>query len=121
MQHEFEYASMITYTGNCSIENIGDTCIKASNDIHKCWFIKISSDLGICKIISFGPVYEGEDDNLFLTQFFQYNFEEVNYNEKKLIAKINKFINNGEITQVDEITAEEFQSALEELKNAQCY
>lgn len=96
-----------------NIEDIGNVALQANNDSCECWYLTISTNLGWTKIQSFGPVnLEGD----ILPYHFQYNYDYIEYNDVKLIKRIDKFINDPKrlITQIFFTSEEE---VIRKLKN----
>lgn len=120
MQHEFEYSAVQTYLGRYMVEDISDVCLKMTNGLHKEWYICVSTELGESKIFTFGPI-EYFDDKLLILPNFTFKYEKIGYSEKAIIKKIDKVLNNGEITDVEEISKEDFLCLREDWKDAEYY
>ena len=120
MQHEFEYSAVQTYLGRYTVEDISDVCLKMTNGLHKEWYICVSTELGESKIFTFGPI-EYFDDKLLILPGFTFKYERIGYSEKAIIKKIDKVLNNGEITDVEEISKEDFLCLREDWKDAEYY
>ena len=120
MQHEFEYSAVQTYLGRYTVEDISDVCSKMTNGLHKEWYICVSTELGESKIFTLGPI-EYFDDKLLILPDFTFKYERIGYSEKAIIKKINKVLNNGEVTDVEEISKEDFLCLREDWKDAEYY
>ena len=120
MQHEFEYSAVQTYLGRYTVEDISDVCLKMTNGLHKEWYICVSTELGESKIFTLGPI-EYFDDKLLMLPNFTFKYEKIGYSEKAIIKKIDKVLNNGEITDVEEISKEDFLCLREDWKDAEYY
>ena len=120
MQHEFEYSAVQTYLGRYTVEDISDVCLKMTNGLDKEWYMCISTELGETQIFTFGPV-EQIDNKFLILPGFNFKYDKIGYSEKKLITKIDKVLNNGEITDVEEIDTDEFLHFREGWKDAKYY
>ena len=120
MQHEFEYSAVQTYLGRYTVEDISDVCLKMTNGLHKEWYICVSTELGESKIFTLGPI-EYFNDKLLILPDFTFKYEKIGYSEKGIIKKIDKVLNNGEITDVEEISKEDFLCLREDWKDAEYY
>ena len=120
MQHEFEYSAVQTYLGRYTVEDISDVCLKMTNGLHKEWYICVSTELGESKIFTLGPI-EYFDDKLLMLPNFTFKYEKIGYSEKAIVKKIDKVLNNGEITDVEEISKEDFLCLREDWKDAEYY
>ena len=119
MRYEFEYAGMITYTGNHVVEDISDCTLKLLGAYGKVWYLSTSTKLGETSIYFLGPVVLN-DDNIIMLPGFIFKYDKMSYNEKKIIAKIDKYLNNGEVSEIQDIEKEELLEIMEELKNVKC-
>lgn len=120
MTYNFEYAGQITYTGEYIVNDINCCALKADNGLGKCYFIKIFSELGETFIEQFGPVYN-DNEQWLIYNSFDYRYDKIQYSEKKIISTITKFLNNGEIQNVEEIEFDEFNLILRGIKNVECH
>ena len=119
MRYEFEYAGMITYTGNHVVEDISDCTLKLLGAYDKVWYLSTSTKLGETSIYFLGPIVLNDDDIIILPGFI-FKYDKMSYNEKKIIAKIDKYLNNGEVSEIQNIEKEELLEIMGELKNAKC-
>lgn len=106
----FEYLFIESPQASIEIEDIGNTTIQAFNDEGKEYLLDISTEYGKTRIITFGG---------FLVDFeelenLSFNTYRINYDSKKLYKMISDFINKNDITQVFEITKDEFNNLLKE-------
>lgn len=112
----FNYLKTETYNDSIDIEHIGNCTIVVNNDEAEEWYIDIHTDYGWSKVRQFGPldIDKGEVGNYF--SFILNGFE---YNEKRLYKVINDFLNNPKhaITQVEEISREDFENRLNALQS----
>ncbi len=111
----FPYLIQTTATADIEIENIGNVCLCANNDVAEEWYLYIHTVLGRTTIIEFGPVESDIDE---LPDFVSFTYSKIDFNEKKLDGIIDKFLNNPKrvITQVTEIDAETFKSRIKDIK-----
>ena len=121
MKYEFEYSAIQTYLGRYTVEDISDVCLKMTNGLNKEWYMCTSTELGETKIFTLGPVERIDDDTILILPKFTFKYEKINYNETNIIKKIDKVLNNGEITEVEEISKEDFLCLREDWKDAEYY
>lgn len=122
MNYNFEYAGLVTYTGQLYVEDIANTYLHFSNGSSKDWYLKIITDLGESQIYTYGPISWLDETTITYISGYIHQYEKISYSEKKLITKINKFIHfNNEIQQAEEICADEFTYFESRLNNAKYY
>ena len=109
----FPYLFVKQNLDSIEIENIGNFSIQLNNDLGETWYIVIYTTLGWTTVHTFGPL--SLEDNTLLYNF-QYNYEYQEYNDQKLVKKIDKFINDPKkvITQIFFVDKDE---TLERLKH----
>ena len=121
MEHEFEYSAVQTYLARYTVKDISNVCLKMTNGLNKEWYMCTSTELGETKIFTLGPVERIDDDTILILPKFTFKYEKINYNETNIIKKIDKVLNNGEITEVEEISKEDFLCLREDWKDAEYY
>lgn len=112
----FEYMKVTTSMDSVDIEDIGNVCIKVSNDEGVEWLLQIHTSLGWVIVKQFGPVKLNSSD---IDNFFYFSRQKFEYNEKRLYKLIDEFINNSKkgITTVEIISDEIFDLRIGELKD----
>ena len=112
----FEFLKVQTAMDSIDIDDIGNVCLRCSNDDCREWFLKIKAELGWCEIREYGPL---EIDSEVVDFSFSFYYNKFEFNEKKLYKIINDFLNNPKksITCVDIISEDEFSNRLGEIKN----
>lgn len=110
----FPYLIQTTATADIEIDDIGDVCLCANNDDMDEWYLYIHTNLGRTTIIEYGPINADLNE---LPDFTNCSFSRIDFNEKKLDTTIDRFLNNPHrvITQVREITAEEFRNCIKDI------
>ena len=121
MEYEFEYSAIQTYLGRYTVKDISDVCLKMTNGLHKEWYMCISTELGETQIFTLGPLERVNEDTILVIPNFTFKYEKIGYSEKAIIKKIDKVLNNGEITDVEEISKEDFLCLREDWKDAEYY
>lgn len=111
----FEYLKLVQAFDSIEIDDIGNTCVNALNDLGQEWFLIISTSQGWTTVIEFGPLSVDSDK---LPGFFNYIMYSYEYKELKIQNTIDKFINNSKkmITQVQEVSKEFAKERLNEVK-----
>lgn len=109
----FPYLYVQQNLDSIDIEDFGNVSLQLNNDVGNSWYLLISTSLGWTTIQTFGPVNLGD---LTLPYHFQYEYDLQEYNDTKLIKRIDKFINDPKklITQIFFVDKTE---SLELLKN----
>ena len=112
----FEYFKVETAMDSVDIEDIGNVCLRCSNDDALEWYLKIKTELGWCYVTQYGPL---RIDSNHLDTAFYFSFQPFEYSEKKLYKTINDFLNNPKrtITVVEIIDIETFIDRLEGIEN----
>ena len=95
----FPYMYVQDNLDSIDIEDIGNVSLQLINDLGQCWYMLVSTSLGWTTIKTFGPMSLTDD---ILLYHFQLNYDLEEYNDSKLIKKIDKFINDPKklITQI---------------------
>lgn len=99
LRANFDYDFHLTPMDSFDVEDIGNCCISASNDVGEFYFFISRTVLGITRIMEYGPFKDGS-----FPLHAEWFFDQFDYNEKKLYNRIDKFLNNRNrvITQVSE-------------------
>lgn len=102
----FEYFITRQVGADIDIENIGDCCIKAFNDEGLEYILIIETQMGICRVLTCGPIQVDFD---LLPKSTSISFQRVEFRQGTLIKIIEGFLNNpyAKITQAIECTKEE--------------
>lgn len=111
MRSSFNYLYETSALDVLEVDDIGNTCIQASNDLGQNWILQIKTKLGFSYIIEYGPYYYNK-----ITEYLNSSFQRIEYSEYKLQKKIDKFLNEPRriITQVKFIDEDE---ALESIQS----
>jgi hypothetical protein len=113
---QFEYLYTTQAMGTIDIENIGEVCISGVNAfIAQEYILIIKTEEGKSKIIQYGPRFI---DLEIAPVNVSYTYNEIDYNQRKLITIIDKFINNPKfgISQVQLIELEEAVDRIKDLR-----
>lgn len=96
MNFPYFYASQ--NLDSIDIENIGNVCLEARNDLGLVWYLSIKTILGWSLIETWGPILYEE----YMDYHYKYTCDYEEYNDSRLPRKIDKFINDPKkiITQV---------------------
>ena len=95
----FPYLYVQQSLDSIDIEDIGNVTLQLNNDLGECWYLIITTKLGWSTIQTFGPINIQDD---IIPYHFQYNYDLIEFNDTKLIKRIDKFINEPKrlITQI---------------------
>lgn len=112
---KFEYYATITINADLEVENVGNCAIQAFNDEGQEFALIIETNLGTCRLLSFGPVTPDFD---LLPEKLDIHFERVPFNEKKLHITVTRFLNDPhkKITQAFEKSKDEILKDFPDLK-----
>lgn len=87
----FEYLQDVKFMDSIDIEDIGNVQLEALNDLGDQWYLDIHTSLGYTKIVTIGPLMADSNNTGFS---FNFNYQYMEYNDKKLVVIIDKFIND---------------------------
>ena len=110
----FEYMRVTTAMDSIDVEDLGNVCLRASNDNADEWYMQTKTSLGWVELKQFGPLKINSDQFDYFFNFFYQKFE---YSDKKLSKIISDFINNPKksITIAEIISEESFNEKLMEV------
>lgn len=89
MQGSFEYMAQTTYLDTITVDNIGECCIEAFNDLGQSWYLWVTTKLGKTKVLEYGPYFDGIKPDSCYCSFMKFD-----YSDMKVDRIINKFLNN---------------------------
>ena len=103
MQKTFEYCYTTQAIGDVLVEDIGNCCLKAFNDLGEEYYLITRTREGITAIFQFGPTVPNMEIPL---KSVSLTFKRINYTESTINKIIDKFLNNpyANITQVLVVT-----------------
>jgi len=110
---EFKYDGVTTYNNSIDIDNIYQTCLKATDENNMNYYLIIRTLLGECSCLEYGPLVEGDPllpDN---TKIEFSRFESDDFKLKKMIKKFLSPRNKGR-TQIVDVYEIQFKEALDE-------
>lgn len=113
----FEYLGRQEFDESIDIENLGNIYLVAVDvQLGVEFYLSITTSLGQTEVKQFGPV--AVDFNVVLSTYYQFSYQRFEYSETKIIKIIDKFVNPPKftITQVVEISKEQFNERLKNLK-----
>jgi len=111
----FNYLKQIEFQDTLDIEDIGNVVLDIFNDDGLEWILSIDTSLGFTKIVTCGPFVA---DTVSIGNFFNFNYSQIEYNEKKLYKMIDNFINDDKrtVTQVFFINQDEVRKKLHSIR-----
>ena len=107
MTGRFQYGESVSYLDSIDIENIGDCCIEAFNDIGEAYYLIVDTQYGMTKILECGPFVRD-----IVPAFCYSRFTQFQYSEFKISKIIDKFLSSHGITQAFEKDADEIKENL---------
>lgn len=111
----FDYLYTTTAMDSIDIENIGEVVLIGNTDFGKEFLLVIHTISGISHVVTWGPSYVDLEE---LPKKVTYSYECFEFNEKKLINIIDKWLNNVNlITQIRESTIDEAKTIVKDLLN----
>lgn len=98
---QFEYFKVVQVNACIDIDDVGNCCVLARDDIGMENYIYVHTEYGKTEIISVGPLFSGDD--LVFPQAVNLSYVTFDYDVKKIGKNIDKFLNNPKsmITQVE--------------------
>lgn len=88
----FEYLQRVVVEAELEVDNLGDCCIQAFNDIGEAYYLVIKTVLGYTEVLEYGPCLVDLD---MLQNNYQIKYNKFEYNQGKLERIIDKFLNDG--------------------------
>lgn len=106
---KFDYNYQEQPLDSIDVEDIGNVCLHALNDVGDEYFLYSATHLGWTKVVQFGPTRDGAFP--LYSSIVYNNFE---YNENKLYKLIVQFLNKSgrNITQVFEVDYSDMKDAI---------
>ena len=89
MSHLFNYNGSVTYEDSVNVEDLGNTCLQAVDELNYCYFFITKTSLGITSCLEYGPI-DLEDD--LLPDETNIQFSRFEFSNKTIIKKINAFL-----------------------------
>ena len=107
MQFDYFYITQVNAT--IDIDDVGNCCLLARNDIGLEYYLFTKTEYGKTEIITVGPLFMDEDELFPETVNLQYTT--FDYNMKKISGIIDKFLKNPKacITYVELIELKQFR------------
>ena len=101
-----EYNPQMVFMSQLEIEDLGNFCIRCTNDFGIEHYFLVRTSLGKTYFLKFGGAYPDLD---LITDTFTVEYKKVNYKESTIVNEVTKFINDGKklITNIEVITLEE--------------
>lgn len=87
----FEYLQRVVVESELEVDNIGDCCIIANNDVGEEYYLILKTELGWTESIEYGPCVP---DMVQLQLNYQINYTRFEYNQGKIERIIDKFLNH---------------------------
>ena len=110
----FEYLYTTQSMDSIDVENVGEVCISAINTyLLQEYVLIIRTDEGRSKIIQYGPKFIELDAP---PTSVSYTYEEFDFNQRKLINIIDRFINNPKFG-ISQVFIIEYEEAIEKIKD----
>jgi len=100
MNKTFDYFYVQEAMDSITIEDIGNCVIEASGDSGFFYYLIIKTAMGITRILEYGPYKDGG-----FPTYVDENFIQMDYNEKKITQRIDKFLKHPDITQVRQLNS----------------
>ena len=89
---KFEYSQRVVVDAELDVDNIGNCCLRAFNDLGEAYYLIIKTELGYTETLEYGPCLV---DLEMLQNNYQIKYSKFDYNEGKLERIIDKFLNEG--------------------------
>ena len=86
----FEYLQRVTVEAQIEVDNIGETCLLARNDLGEEWYLMIHTELGWTEVIEYGPAVP---DISLLPASVHYSYDRFEFSDFKITRRIENFLN----------------------------
>lgn len=103
--NKFEYFYEVTAKAELLIDNIGDCCIVSEDTIGNQYFFISKTSFGKTRTMVIGPIIDKDTP----CSKFSIEFNEFDFNERKLKKMISSFLSYSHANQADEINIEEIK------------
>lgn len=102
----FEYNPQMVFMNQIEVEDLGNFCIRCTNDFGIEYYFLVRTSLGKSYFLKFGGAYPDLD---LVTDTFTVEYKKVDYKESTIVKEADRFINDGKklITNIEVITLEE--------------
>ena len=114
MTHQFNYNGQVSYEDFIIVEDLGNVCLHAVDELNYSYFFITKTTLGTTSCLEFGPL---DIDDTLLPDESNIHFCRFEYSNNMIIKKITKFLGpkknmlvktrKVKVSQVTEITFEE--------------
>ena len=112
MRKHFEYLMKLKPEADITIEDIGNCCLLAYDDLGFGYILIIKTDSGETQIIEYGPFIhdiEVPPCNVY------YTYNRTQFSESKLCSRINKFLLQNNISQVDDVEIDDVRDYIKNM------
>lgn len=96
----FEYQEVKTCTASIDVDDIGNCCILTRSVLGEERYLYINTQFGSTQIISYGPIVPDIDQ---LPSSCGYSYNRFDFNDRKIIKEIEKFISTAEYAEVIDV------------------
>lgn len=107
MTGSYQYMPTTEYLDQLNIDNIGECCISANTDLGEFYYLWITTNFGMTKILEYGPEMDG-----ITPTFCNCNFMMFQYSEMKIDKRIAKFVSRPGLTQIQLVDPNEIGDRL---------
>ena len=111
---DFNYFYQEVATQSLDVDDIGNVAIRAQDETHIEYYLIISTEFGLTKVFEYGPsipdVYE-------LPLHVSASYNQFEFNETKIIKRIDKFLNSNTIAKAEVVEKEEIIPLIRRLEN----
>jgi hypothetical protein len=109
MTKDFNYFYTQVINATINVDDIGNVCLLARNDLGEEYYLIINTYLGETKILNYGPA---QPDLQTLPANIFMSYCKFDYNENKICKIIDKFINSNLITYVEETNYDDLKDKI---------
>lgn len=109
---QFEYLQTITAQENIDIDNIGECAIQCFTPYGETKVLIIRTIDGISEIIEYGYINIDVEE---LPDEVNYSYKRIEFSQSKIIKIIDRFINDKQVSQVQEISFQEAKAVIKNL------
>ena len=110
---EFEYLFTTQASASINVEDLGNFILQAYSDAGQSAILIVQTICGNTQMVEYGPFYV---DDYKMNQHIELIYDNISFDTKKIISKVDKFLNNKKI-QITQVVEKTFDEVKDSIKN----
>jgi len=110
---EFEYLFTTQASASINVEDLGNFILQAYSDAGQSSILIVQTICGNTQMIEYGPFYI---DDYKMNQHTELIYDNISFDTKKIVNKVDKFLNNKKI-QITQVIEKTFDEVKDSIKN----